>query len=114
MKKITSLFIYNKVVDGVAKAMVCINGNTAANSGIFVSAKWLAQESKLPIHLLSLLIGSNIDVTFYAKDEVMVAEVLDGKTVVTEAKLCTTDGKVVKSFTIELGFNLMCAMLKAA
>lgn len=110
MKKITSLFTYNKaVVGGGAKTMVCINNDT------FISATWLAKESKLPIHLLSLLIGSSIDVTFFVKDEELSAAVLDDKNkVITDAVLCTEDNKVVKSFNIQLGFDLMCAMLKAA
>lgn len=110
MKKITSLFTFNKVgSNGEPKTMVCINNDT------FVSAVWLAKESKLPIHLLSLLIGSSIDATFYIKDEVMTAAVLDDKNKeVTPAKVCTDDNKVVKTFSIQYGFELMTAMLKAA
>lgn len=110
MEKITSLFTYNKVVvGGGAKTMVCINNNT------FVSATWLAKEAKLPIHLLSLLIGSSIDVTYFIKEEELTAAVLDDKgKVITPAVVCTEDNKVVKSFNIQLGFDLMCAMLKAA
>lgn len=110
MKKITSLFVYNKVgSNGEPKAMVCINGDT------FLSAKWLATEAKLPIQLLSLLVGSSIEVTHFIKDEVLTEEVKDDKGKVVEAaKLCTEGGKIVKSFSIQLGADLMIAMLKAA
>lgn len=109
MKKITSLFVYNKVVNGVAKAMVCINNDT------FLSAKWLSNEAKLPVHLLSLLIGSSIDATFFVKDEAIQDAILDDKgKEVTPAVLCTEDNKVVKNFSIQLGADLMVAMLKAA
>lgn len=109
MQKITSLFTYNKVgANGEPKAMVCINGN------IFISATWLAQSTELPINLLKLLIGSSIDVTYFIKDEVMVAEVTDEKGKVTSPpRLCTDDNKVVKSFIVEEGVNLMIAKLTA-
>lgn len=109
MKKITSLFVYNKVgSNGEPKAMVCINNS------VFVSAKWLNTETKLPIHLFSLLIGSSIDVTYFIKDEVITPAVTDDKgKVITPEVLCTDEGKIVKSFVIEEGVNLMVAKLVA-
>lgn len=110
MKKITSLFIFNKVgSNGTPKVMVCINNDT------FIAATWLAQQANLPIHLLSLLVGSSIDAIYFVKDEVLQAEVADDKgKVITPAKLCTKDNKVVKSFNIQFGTELMVAKLMAA
>lgn len=115
MKKITSLFTYvKKNADGTvvldAKGnpvlMACINGD------VFISATWLAVETKLPIHLLSLLIGSSIDVKHFIKGEELAKAVVDAKGVTTtEAKVCTDDNKIVKSFSVEPSFNLMVAML---
>lgn len=103
MKRITNLFTFNKVgSNGTVKTMVCINNDT------FISATWLAKQAELPISLLSLLIGSSINATFYAKDEVM------GQDAAEADVICTDDNKVVKSFSLEFGTSLMVAKLMAA
>lgn len=105
MKKIGSLFTFNKVgSNGEAKSVACINGDT------FINAKWLAAQTGLSTDSLTLLVGSSIDVTYFAVDEVLQAA--EGK---IEAKLCTKDNTIVKSFSVEYSIALTVAkMLKAA
>ena len=101
MEKITTLFTYLK--KGTTKEMVCINGNT------FISAAWLTQVTKVPTSCLKLLVGSSISVIHYTAGEVMEEAKGD-----KAESVCTDVGKIVKECTVELSFNLMCAMLKAA
>lgn len=109
MKKITSLFTFNKVgSNGEVRAVACINNDT------FVNAKWLASQTGLSVDTLPLLVGSSIDVVYFAVDEVLVASTGSGKELI-EAKLCTKDNTIVKSFSIEYSIALTVAkMLKAA
>lgn len=110
MKKITSLFTFTRVgSNGSVRVVACINKDT------FINAEWLAKGAKLSIDNLDLLVGSSIDVTYFAIDEVLADASGEGADLV-EAKLCTKANTIVKEFSIEPSMALTCAriMLKAA